>query len=178
MDQARKKTGSRYKFGIRGDKVYVERYKDLYLNVTAFNGGVEFNITDVVGGSSATNSIQEMKNSILISSGSDDAVKISAKSSDDVNIAKFGLLQQVEVSDESSYSKNKQVADNLLKELNKIAKTRSIECFGNYKVSSGCILKFNYPELDFVGDFLVKSDRHKVSNGVYKMSLELESFNE
>ena len=176
FDQAYKKTGKKYRFDTSLGRVDIFENKILEINAyyQLSNDTVKFAIQKSLSNFSASNSIQEMKNSIIVTSNDEKSNKIIGIAKDQVNINRFGLLQQVEVIDKNDPLKN-QIARTLLKELNKIAKTRSLELLGADEVKSGRILKFNYPELDFVGNYEIKSCKHRIPANHHKVSLQVEA---
>lgn len=177
FDQVYKKTGKKYRIEVPFGIVNIVENKPI--EITAFyqlsSDTVKFEIQKSISNFSASNSIQEMKNSIIVTSNDEKNNKIIGTAKDQTTINKYGLMQQVETVDKDDPLKN-QVARTLLKELNKVTKTRSLELLGSDQVKSGRILEFNYPEIDFVGNFLIKSVKHRIPANQHKVSLDLEAY--
>lgn len=177
LDQVYKKTGIKYKISCDFGKVNIsETRKEIITAYYQLSSNTDkFDITRALGSFTSSNSIQEMKNKIVIVDNSENSARIKQQSADGINIAKFGLLQQVETADNDKNNPAEQIktAATLLKELNKIAQTCSVEVFGTDDIKSGKILKFNYPELNFVGNYEIKSAKHTLSENLHKVSLDL-----
>lgn len=177
LDQVRKVTGRKYRIECQHGIVEIKPLVELKVNAySSLSGGVQFLVQELAGGFSATNSMQDMKNSIIVSSNKEDNVAVRARQADNANIMRYGLLQQVELLDDEEKTSPGQIARTLLAELNKIKKIRNVELLGSDLVRSGRILTFDYPELDFKGDFKVSSCKHTLSGGVHKMSLGLDDY--
>lgn len=121
-----------------------------------------------------TLSIKEMKNSIEVYSGAERSIRVLAKSSDPVNIKKYGLLTKVEVVEEKDESKAKNITANLLKELNKVSETSSFTLLGNDEVRAGMLLEIANEKIGLLGTYLVLSVAHSIGGNLYTMNLNVE----
>jgi hypothetical protein len=177
LEQVYKKNGIKYKISCENGKVnIIQNRKDVITAYYQLSSNTDkFDITKALGNFTTSSSIQEMKNKIVIVDNSENSTRIKQQSQDTVNIAKFGLLQQVETADNDKNNPSEQAktSNTLLKELNKIAQTCSVELFGSDEIKSGKLLKFNYPELDFTGNYEIKSSKHTLSDNLHKVSLDL-----
>ncbi len=177
LDIVFKKTGVKYRLEVVQGKVQVIPQTNIIVNALCqlSPDTSEFEIQKSLAGLNVTESIAEMKNRIIVTDNSQDDAYEKAKAEDAVSKSKYGLLQQVEISDKETNAEQRQVAKNLLKELNKVIKTCSIDLLGNDAVKAGRLLTFDYPDYDFTGTFLIKSSNHSVISGhKHTMSLELE----
>lgn len=163
LKQATEETGNKYRIEVRNNQLYVEDYKDLVLDVA---------ITGIVGDYSYTESIQDMKNRVLIISSSEKNVQVLANIEDSESIKRFGVLQKVQKVEDKEKAKALQVAKKYLDDLNKIKQSFSVKVLGDDSVRSGRILKFNQPIIGMVGDFLIKNCSHDYGQN-HTMNLEL-----
>lgn len=176
LAQATNELGIKYRLEMRAGKLYIEKYTDLIITPTfkpASNLG-SFNPLNAIGGINKTESIADMRNSILISSGDEKSSRVVAIAKDDANIAKFGLLQEVESVDDKDIAKSKNIAQHRLKELNKVGENISIELLGDDNVRAGRILEIDNETFNLKGKYLVKDCTHTYHNRIHKMNLTIE----
>lgn len=157
-------SGKRYRFEMRGDTFTVFVWRDLKVNV----------VMDSLHNPQRSLSIGEMKNSIEIVSGDEKKTKVVASVRDTSSISKYGLLQHSESIDDKQKSKAQQVANNLLKEMNKIQQSGSVSLLGNHEARAGRLITLNEPVTGLIGDYYIKDAQHSISNGIHFMTLGLE----
>lgn len=175
LKQATNELGIKYRLEMRAGKLYIEKYTDLIIKPLfkpAMNV-VEFNPLEAIGSISKTESIADMRNSILISSSDEKSSRVVAVAKDNKSISKFGLLQEVESVDDKDIAKAKIIAQNKLKELNRIGEDISIELLGDDNVRAGRILEVNNDMFKLQGQYLVKDCTHTYQNRIHKMNLTL-----
>lgn len=179
LDQAHKKTGQRYLIDCKNGRVNIQKFRTINLSARyELSKLIKVDITDTVSNFSASQSIQDLKNKILITDNKEDNVYKLAEVQDSQSISEFGLIQKIENPDEESKQSNIVIARNLLKELNKVKITKSADMLGVDEVESGVILPFNYPDYDFVGNYLVNQVDHTVKNdNNHTMKVDLEEYN-
>lgn len=131
-----------------------------------------------IGEVSLSRSIVDMKNSILVITQNKKAVRTVGKEQDSESIKKYGMLQEVVTLDEKEHKKAKLVAKNELKKLNKITEDFSIDVLGDDKVKSGRVIDIDIPLFNLKGEYLIKESSHSVQNGIHRINLKLEVFNE
>ena len=131
-----------------------------------------------IGEVSLSRSIVDMKNSILVITQNKKAVRTVGKEQDNESIKKYGMLQEVVTLDEKEHKKAKLVAKNELKKLNKITEDFSIDVLGDDKVKSGRVIDIDIPIFNLKGEYLIKESSHSVQNGIHRINLKLEVFNE
>lgn len=163
IEQAEKELGTKYRMEMRSSALYIVKQSELY-------AGVQVN---AISNPSRSLSIEEMKNSIIITSSGEESSKVVAQAKDGSNISKYGLLQEVKSVEDKDIKKAQTIANNLLKELNKIGEEVSLELFGNSQVRAGKVLVINEPISGITGKYLIKDCKHSLSNGIHKMSLTL-----
>ena len=123
IKQAKDKIGVEYLLKIKQGKVYVEKFKEIDISNLEYylSDNEKIKIINAVGNFSSSKSIQELKNRILIVK--DDGKKgssVMADVKDEESIKKYGLLQMIESYDKENKQSSKTIANNLLKEKNKI----------------------------------------------------------
>lgn len=161
---AESQTGNKYRFEMRGDTLVVFNWRDIYLKTNV----------QWVGNPIRKRSIENMRNSIEIIADSEKSSKIIASAKDSSNIKKYGLLQESQTIDEKELSKAKNVANKLLKELNRIQESGSVSLLGNYNARAGRLITLNEPITGLSGDYFIISAQHTISNGIHLMDLGLE----
>lgn len=177
LEQATKATGIKYRLESREGKIYVERYTDLIISpkFKPARNIASIDVMKVIGGISKSESIADMKNSILISSNNEESSRIVATAKDDENIAKFGLLQEVESIDDEDMGQATNIANNKLKELNRVGEDISIgPLLGDDDVRSGRILEIENEMFGLSGQYLVKDCTHNYHNRIHTMDITVE----
>lgn len=172
-------TGKDYHYRVISDTLEIKELTEDVL--IAYHKPAEnvafFNITWALGQVSGEDSIEELKNSVIIAAEDDGKVYIGAESSNASSISKFGKLQHVEtVSEDPGDAKLRQMAKNLLSKYDRVDKTRTIEeIWGADEVVSGVVLSFNSPAFGVFGKQRVKRVTHHYGGAGHTMSLELQA---
>ncbi len=180
IKQAKDKTGAEYLLKIRLGKVYVEKFKEIDVSNLEYylSDDEKRKIIDTIGDFSSNKSIQELKNRVLIiRDDGNKGTSILADVKDEESIKKYGLLQTIESYDKESKQSAPMIANNILKEKNKVIESLNIDMLGIDEAQSGTILNFNIEKYGVVGKFLIKNDSHTViSNNNHKMNVDLEFY--
>ena len=109
LDQAGKDQAVNYFKEMQGAKLVIDRLDNKYIYPKfLYEKDVKIDY-----------SIENMKNKIQVVSNSEDSTPIQAESEDTTAQSYFGVLQHVEKVDEKELSQAKNIADNLLKSLNR-----------------------------------------------------------
>lgn len=177
LEQATKANGVKYRLESRKGKIFVERYADLTIK-PKFQPAENLDYIDVlkaIGGVSKTESIADMRNSILVSSDNEKSSKALATAKDNENIKKYGLLQDVESVDKKNKAQAKNIANNKLKELNRVGEDIDIgPLLGDDDVRSGRVLEIDNERYSLKGKYLVKECTHKCHASKHTMDLKIE----
>ncbi|MEC1757372.1 XkdQ/YqbQ family protein [Schinkia azotoformans] len=176
LDQATKEKGIKYRLEMRAGKLHIEKYTDLVITAKfqpAYNLA-SFDVTKAIGNVSSSRSIQDMKNSIIITSSDEKSTRVYASTQDKASISKYGLIQDVQSADDKNIAQATNIAKNQLKLLNKITEDTSIELLGNDNVRAGRILVINEPITGLSGQYLVKECEHNYKNHIHTMKLNVE----
>lgn len=179
LEQEFNETGKNYVKEIDKGKFYVfEKYSKTVQGF--FRPAINiapFDVTLAPAMPSRSFSIEEMKNSVIIVSGLDNAVYTLATAADTGSISKYGLLQEIESVDDEEKNKAQNIAENRLKEYNKVTETVSIQLLGDFNVRSGRVIAIKEDYTGLNGNYFIKSCSHSVSSSVHTMDLELEAVN-
>ena len=178
LDMDFKRTGFKHRIEINQNKVDILDYNSLFITanyqLTALSA--PFNVQKAISSVTFTNSIQDMKNSVIVVDNKENSGRIKSQSMDSGNISKYGLLQQVETANDDK-GQQAVIASNILKDADKIQNRVSVEMLGADNIKAARVLNFNYPKLSFVGNYQVKTSRHGLINqNNHKVSLELELY--
>lgn len=180
LKQAKDKKEIEYLLKIKQGKVFIEKFKEIDISNLEYylSDNEKIKIINAVGDFSSTKSIQDLKNRVLIIK--DDGKKgssVMADVKDEESIKKYGLLQTIESYDKENKQSSKTIANNILKEKNKIIEGLNIDMLGIDEAQSGTILNFNIEKYGIIGKFLIKNDSHTVtSNNNHKMNLDIEFY--
>lgn len=156
-------TNLKYRIEMEEGKLNIIQYEE-----------IEIDVDIVLGEISKSESIEDMKNSILVSSKEQEDSRIIQTTKDETSINKFGVLQEVITIDEFNESQTNNVAKNKLKELNKVKKEISVNVLGDDKYKAGKIIYIKNDTFDIDGKYLIKNASHSYNNSIHKCNLTLE----
>ena len=154
-----------YRMEVRDTALYIERYRDLYVQAEAVT---------IVGDFNSSYSITEMANRIVIVSSSEKNQQIVAEKSDANSIRTYGQITKIEKVDDKQMSQAAEIAANKLLDLNSVKRSFSVTLLGSDAVRSGRMLMFDQPEINLTGAYLVKNCTHNFSGNKHTMRLDLE----
>lgn len=176
LEQVQQETGDKYRFEMDKDVVVVSKQMDLIINPTTRLSAntPAFAITSVISNPSKEQSIENMKNKVIVVADGDESTKMYAERVDSNSIAKFGLLTEVVTVDDKNAAQARNIAANTLAEMKRISETVSCEMLGHDDVRAGRILELNEPITGIIGKYIIQSASHTVANGIHRVSVELE----
>lgn len=120
-------------------------------------------------------SISNMKNKIIVISGEESSSKVEAVAYDPYSKGRYGLYQQIETVDEKDIAQAQNIANNLLKQLNRVEHETTLNIV---VLDRGETIRANrliYIETDKLkGWYKISSVTHTITNGVHKASIKLE----
>ncbi len=156
---------------------YILEFESNVFNVVPFKEiSVELEYVET-SEKTATESIMNMKNKILVISNEQEETEILAVAKDDENIKKYGSLQEViNVDPDEDEAKTRNIAKTKLKELNKVFKTVSFQGFGNDEFKAGRVINLDDTEYSIQGTYLIKSCSHIWKNKEHLVNLEVEYY--
>lgn len=165
LETATNETGIKYRFEMRGDTLVMFPWNQISVTIN----------NKWLSNAQRTQSIVERKNSITVEASDEKSIEVFAKAESPGSKALHGLLHKTEQIDSKEKAKAKQVAETLLRQLNKVHETGSITTIGNVDARSGRTLSVVEANSGFNGMYTIVSSSHTLSNGIHMMSLELEA---
>ncbi len=173
--------GKKYYYELRGEKIYVFKLEDTpisYIFKPAYDVG-EFDITNkkAHGMGKYSHSIENMRNRITAAVNSKTSGNMPAAQytvSDDANIAKYGLLAENYSVNSDDFHNIKSIADNELKEKNRLKRGLSMDFIGHDKARPGRVMRIVDDYLGIDDYFRIQSVNHKINGGVHTMNCTLD----
>lgn len=165
IEQCEKDQGCNYYKEIVGNTVYINKLVDSWIYpklLVLDNKNIKYSITD-------------LKNKIIATSGGDDSVKVQYVAQDNTSINRFGVYQKVENVDEKNIAQAKNIALNMLKQLNRIDHNTSIECVvlsGAETIRANRLIYLHCDKMPH-GWYKIKSVCHRLESGVHVASIEV-----
>lgn len=154
-----------------GKKYCVYCYKnDIYLEPIGTNKAIiEFKINNVdtlkdkqvFETINKSWSIENLKNSVIVTTSDDKTSSILAKEEDGASISKYGKLQEVITVDANDNQNKKTISKNTLKSLNKVEESISIKILTNKYIFSGQKIKIED------NDYIIKSCNLELKKDYY-----------
>lgn len=177
LNQATRELGIRYRLEMRAGKLHIEKYTDLIVKGTfqpAYNIA-PFDVEKAIGEVNKQESIQDMKNCIVVTSYDEKSTRVLAKAEDLESIAETGLLQELVSVDNKDTSQANNIAQKKLKLLDRITENISVPLMGDDRVRSGRIINLESKMFNLAGTYLVKACTHTYQNGIHRMTVGVES---
>lgn len=160
-------TNEKFRMEYNMGNLLIDKYANLIVYPYYNNGSTMLDATKVIGSLSAKESIENLRNKVVILSGTEKNIHEEATTQDDVSIEQYGQFTHYEKIDDKDITQARNIADQKLKELNKIETEMSVTLLGDNQVRSGrCI----YIEGNL---YLVKSCKHTYNANTHEMELEL-----
>jgi len=170
IEQCEKDQGIKYFSEMVQDRVEIKKLIDMKISPKIIVSG-DFTIDS---------SIEEMKNKIVITTSDGDNAKILATVEDKTNRKKFGLMQKIESIEEKEIPKAKNIANNLLKDLNKISKETTLDLLISedskdiMQIKANRLIYIDIPSKIKSNWYRIKSANHTLSNNHHKVSISIE----
>jgi len=176
LTQAEKELGYKFRLETREGKLYIEKYTDLIVNATfqPYENAKSIDVLTAIGNISKKESIQNMRNSILITSDDEKDSSIKVTKDDPVNIKLYGLLQEVSTEQGKNKSETENIAKNKLKELNRVQTDITLDLLGNDILRSGRIINLTNSTFDITGKFIIQSSNHTYDNKIHKTTIVIK----
>lgn len=164
LEQVKEKTGKKYYFEMVQGKFNL-------ININSLSAQYEVNSKTIISGPSHKRSIQNLKNSIVITDNSEKG-KILHTVKSNSSISKYGKLQLVQSVDDKEKKRKKTIANNLLKENNKVEDKLNFDVIGSFNLIPARIIKVNLKNIK--GNYRITSTKHTITSNLHVTSLELE----
>lgn len=176
MEKVKAETGNKYRMEMVDDVLTIRNQTDLLINpkVRLSNNTAQFPVTAAISNPSRSISIEDMKNKVIVTTSEDTSTSVYAESSDATNISKYGLLTEIVTVDAENESQARNIAKNTLAELNKTTEDVSLDLLGHDDIKAGRLIDIDEPITGIVGRYLIKSASHTETNGIHKVSIQLE----
>lgn len=176
LNQVTDETGDDYRMEMDGGSLIISKREELIVNtrVKLASNLASSDYRDLIGDVSREQSLEEMRNSILVCSDNEKEMRTLSLARDPAGINHYGLLQEIISVDEKDESKAHSIANNKLKELNKVSDTLEVKCIGDENLKAARTIELSLDDFDLDGKYLIKSSKHTYSNNFHKVSLSLE----
>lgn len=152
---------------MRGTVLWIDRVSNLTLDCKYILGN-DFSIE---------RSMEEMYNSVIVSSNSESDAGILAQVQDDNSIQTFGMMTKVLTVDEQNESQARNTANNYLANFNATKKEMTfgiLDVYGCENLRANRKLNVQIPKYGISGDYRVKSAQHTLSNNSHKISVTID----
>lgn len=160
-------------------KKYRREYNQGKLYINAFdNLKMIWDSEPLVSSFSQEFNCEKLANKIVIMSGKEKSQSVVATAQDDNSIKKYGLYVHYEKVDDKKKAQADQIAKTKLKNMAWPTKATKCTLLGDNYVRSGRILKFNQPNINMVGEYLVSDCSHSYDAGKHTMDVTLILNNE
>ena len=151
----------------------INRYQ-IEQNLTALIGnGFLINSNNTYSAISVKHSIQELKNRVIYSDNNEKSIKKVLKDSPQ-SIYTYGLLTAIETVDTNKQNNLTKLANDKLKELNKIKEEINLSLISDYRVSKGKLIDFTINEYGLNGVYLITSAEHIIDSKKETVNVSIE----
>jgi hypothetical protein len=176
LEQVLQETGIKYVMEMNIDTLVISKRSDLIINpmVSLTSNTAKFPVVNAISNPSRTRSIEEMKNKVIVVSDDEKSTKIFTESSDSNSISKYGLMTEVVTVDKKNVAQTRNIAKNTLADLNRVKEDISLDLLGHDDIRAGRILNINEPVTGIVGQYVINSANHTVSNGIHRVNVSLK----
>ncbi|MBN7773165.1 XkdQ/YqbQ family protein [Clostridium aminobutyricum] len=175
IQQVTDTTRAKYVMEMDKGKFYIRQDTEspLNLKIKVADNLPPVDISKTISNPSKKASMEELKNSIRVYVGNEDKVRFSDQVTDPDSIVRYGVLEETRSLEDKDIAQAKNIAKNLLKELNKMPVEGSIEVLGHFDLRAGRTIQLNEPITNLVGKYKIKSANHSIGT-IHTTSLELE----
>lgn len=170
LRQVRRATGKRYVLEQRNGKMCVILYKSMKIQAIFKMDGTTYKATDFIADPSRELDVTSMINTIQVVS--DD--KVILTKSDSAMLKKYGKLQKTISVDKKKKKEAVKNAQSELDELSKVIETTKVVLLGDDKVKAGRVIELSEKNTGIKGNYTIKDVTHNVSNGIHKMTVNME----
>lgn len=140
----------------------------------------KLNSFDTINSFNITSSMEEMKNKILVISSvtknKQTTVNERYTTPNNENTEKFGILQDIVEVDADKQVNYKQVAEDTLKEKNKITETLSLTVIGDYNMRKGTVTSIKNEKLGIDDYYVILNSSHSISGTKETVSVCVEKY--
>lgn len=176
LQKATQELGIEYRLEMRGGKIFIQPYEDLIITAKFYppGGETELDIVEYMGIPTKTESLNEMRNAITVTTSDEKTAVVHAAVEDEVSINTYGRLEDVILIDKKNKAEAYNVAKNELRRKNNFGEEVTLQLLGNDTVRSGRILIITNDEFDMDGMYLIKNCSKKFVKGIPVMDVTLK----
>lgn len=168
LEQSHLETNNIYIKEMISDTLYIRKLSDLKIKPKILIG------KDIT----VNSTIENMFTKVIVVSSDEKNNRVLASVEDKNNILKFGMLQEIiTVAEKKDESKAKNMANNFLKENNKVAKDVTIPLVvGNLgeDIIANRMINISIPTMGVDGWYRIKSASHTLAKNNHKVSISIE----
>lgn len=177
LDKSTQINGKRFNLEMDKDTLLINPFKKIIINPKyILSDETEIYINKNIGSINYNDSIDELKNAIIVISGDEKAARHIGEATDEQSIKKYGKIQNIVTLDAKDFSQANTIAKTKLKELNKINQNISLSLLGSSEIRAGRIIEFYNEKFKLSGNYLIKSSSHTFENGIHRVSINVEVF--
>ncbi|WP_139491300.1 XkdQ/YqbQ family protein [Brevibacillus dissolubilis] len=170
LAQAQGEYEEKYRMEMREGKLYIEERSKLKIApmIKLADHVSPIPIMETLSDPSRTLSIEEMKNSVIVTAQE----KVLATAKDDQSVKQYGLLQEYISIEKENKAEAEKKARYYLKEQSKVKDELSFTVVGHDDLCAGRLIDIVDDSTGAKGTFVILSASHTVSNGIHKTQLK------
>lgn len=123
---------------------------------------------------SVKHSIQNLKNRVIVTDNANDKISRYYPRQEDESVATYGMLTHVEKIDTDKNNNVKKIAQDKLKELNRVTEEISLNILADHRAGKRVIIPINLAEYNLEDNFLILSANHKIYQNREEVALTLK----
>lgn len=175
LEEVTNATGSQYVMEMNVGKfeIYEDTERLIKATVKLADNLPAVDCMQTISSPTKTASIEEMKNSVKVYIGSDKGIKEYAEAKNEDFVLKYGLLQETQSIEDKDIAQAKNIAENLLKQLERVSISAGVTVLGSFDLRAGRIVEMNEPITNIVGKYKIKSANHSIGSS-HTTALDLE----
>lgn len=177
LERVTAERGTKYFFRVEPDSglcIYPYPQTPIQLSVQLARNLRPFDPTWSLGSISGTDSMEALKNQVVIYREEDKKAHILATETDSNSIERYGWLQDMHTADEGmTAAQARQMAKTKLAENNRLTVTRTVSDMLGADVRAGQMLRFSSEKFGFGGNWLIKQVTHSYNPTGHTMSMEV-----
>lgn len=166
LKQSKDDQGLEYFKEIEGNTLYIRKVEDMKIQPNILLPKT----IDI------TSSIENMKNKIIVTTNDEKNANIVASSEDTSQQAFYGVLSDIESADDKNIAQAQNIADNRLRELNKVTYSTSLDLIaiaGGDDIKDNRMIYLNAGNR-LTGYYKIKSATHTLTKGLHKVNINIE----
>jgi len=166
LKQSKDDQGLEYFKEIEGNILYIRKVEDMKIQPNILLPKT----IDI------TSSIENMKNKIIVTTNDENNANIVASAEDTSQQPFYGVLSDIESVDDKNIAQAQNIADNKLRELNKVTYSTSLDLIaieGGDDIKDNRMIYLNAGSR-LTGYYKIKSASHTLTKGLHKVNINIE----